>query len=128
MRSAAALLPVAVCSGALRHEVDAVLAWLGLAGLPAALTTAEETPRSKPDPAPYVLSLEKLGLGATGCVAIEDTARGVASAKGAGLAAVGVCHTMTARELMLAGADLVVEGSDALSLDALEALASERGV
>jgi beta-phosphoglucomutase len=128
MRSAAALFPVAVCSGALRHEIDAVMAWLNLAGLPAAITSAEETPRSKPDPAPYVLTLEKLGLGAGGCVAIEDTARGIASAKAAGLVAVGVCHTMPARELILAGADFVAESSEELSLGALEALALERGV
>jgi beta-phosphoglucomutase len=122
IRAAAGECTVAVCSGALRHEIDAILGWLGLGGLPSAITSAEETARSKPDPAPYVLTLAKLGLSAEGCVAIEDTARGVASAKGAGLAAVGVCHSMPAEALRAAGADLVVGSSAELSVGRLAGL------
>lgn len=41
--------------------------------------------RSKPQPDPYLLALEKVGLPADACVAVEDSERGLLSATRAGL-------------------------------------------
>jgi HAD superfamily hydrolase (TIGR01509 family) len=42
-------------------------------------------PRSKPDPSPYQMGVEKIGLPHSKCLAIEDSERGLRSAKAAGI-------------------------------------------
>ncbi len=126
LREAARVGPAAICSGAMRHEIDAVLRRLGLEGVVQVITSAEETAKSKPDPAPYLLTVERLGVPARACVAIEDTAHGISSAKVAGLAAVGVCHSMRREELEAAGADLVAASTADLTVQGLLALIEAR--
>jgi beta-phosphoglucomutase len=113
--------PVAVCSGARRREIEAILARIGVRDLVMHIVSADDTARSKPDPAPYELVVRRLGVRASECVAIEDTDKGVASAKGAGVRVVGVCHSMGAERLR--GADLVVGSTEELSVERLLALA-----
>jgi HAD superfamily hydrolase (TIGR01509 family) len=87
-------LPVGLCSGALREDIEPILESLGIGGAFAAITTAEDTKKSKPDPAPYRLSLERLGIDdAATAVAIEDTPAGILSAKGAGLKVLAVTNS-----------------------------------
>jgi beta-phosphoglucomutase-like phosphatase (HAD superfamily) len=73
-------------------------------------------PTSKPDPAVYLLALDRLGLGADEAVAIEDAAAGVRSAVGAGIWTIGNLafvppseRAERAAELERAGAAVVVE-------------------
>src|SRR5262249_31140798 len=47
--------PVAVCSGALRPEIESSLRHLGIEGCVAATVSAEDTERCKPDPEGYLL-------------------------------------------------------------------------
>jgi len=111
----AAHYPVAICSGALRAEIEFALARLGVDGRITAIVAAEDTDRCKPDPQGYLLALAALrsagaaGLEAAHCLVIEDSLAGVQSAKGAGMRAVGVTHTYGAEELRRAGADAVLE-------------------
>ncbi|MGO1178555.1 HAD-IA family hydrolase, partial [Cellulosimicrobium funkei] len=44
----------------------------------------------KPDPEPYLLAAQRLGVDVTRCVAIEDSPAGIASARAAGAATLGV--------------------------------------
>lgn len=120
LRAAAASHPTAICSGALRHEIDAILSQLGVAHLPRVITTADDTPRSKPDPAPYLLTCERLGLPPRRCVTMEDTPKGIAAARAAGVKVVGVCHSLPADRLR--EADLVVASSAELTVDRLLSL------
>ena len=53
-------IPMAVASGALRHEVDAFIASLGLNGAFCAIVAADEVKKSKPDPETYLLAIERL--------------------------------------------------------------------
>lgn len=64
----------------------------------AAVVTREDVEAPKPDPAPYRLVLERLGLRPECALAIEDSARGVASARGAGLDVVAAPGIYTAGE------------------------------
>jgi HAD superfamily hydrolase (TIGR01509 family) len=121
MKEAAAAAPIAVCSGARRHELELILGRLGVRDLLQTLVTADDVPKSKPDPAPYMLTTSRLGIPANHCVAIEDTDKGVKSARVAGLWVVGVCHSMTAGEL--AGAHQVVDSISQLTLETLRGLA-----
>jgi HAD superfamily hydrolase (TIGR01509 family) len=75
----------------------------------AVVITGAEAPRRKPDPAAYCLVLERLGLPASRCLAVEDTGPGVTAAKRAGLPTVVVAGSVT--EPGVAGrADLALDG------------------
>jgi HAD superfamily hydrolase (TIGR01509 family) len=69
--------------------------------------TANDFTRVKPDPEPYLLALARTGLPPEACVAIEDSARGLESAKAAGIACIVVPTELTKRS-DFAGADRVL--------------------
>jgi HAD superfamily hydrolase (TIGR01509 family) len=126
IREAAGAVPVAIASGALRHEILEILDGADLRSFFAVIVASGDTPQSKPSPAPYLLAFERLkeaagrDLDGRRCVAIEDSRWGLESARGAGLRCVGVTSSYVADELP--GAELVVSGLDALTLDALDGL------
>ncbi|MDF7798297.1 HAD family phosphatase [Pontiellaceae bacterium B1224] len=98
-------LPVALCSGALREDILPIIENLGIANAFSQLVTAEDTPKSKPHPAPYLLAIKKLGIeDPATAVAIEDTPAGILSAKGAGLKVLAVTNSYDRAYLMEADA------------------------
>jgi beta-phosphoglucomutase len=119
-RTAASMCPVAICSGAMRQEIDLVLARLELTGLARVIVSADDVAQSKPDPESYRLAISRLGLAPKVCMAIEDTDKGVASAQGAGLKVVAISTSMSPAELR--AADLVVPSARALSVPSLLAM------
>ena len=105
VKSIPARLRVALCSGALRSDVVPVLERLGIDDAFSVMVTAEDTDKSKPDPAPYRLALKKLGIkDASTALAIEDTPAGIISAKGAGLKVLAVTNSYDREYLMEADA------------------------
>jgi beta-phosphoglucomutase len=126
IREAAAAVPIAIASGALRHEIDEIIDAAGVADLFATIVAAGDTPESKPSPAPYRLAFDQLrertgrALDPRRSVAIEDSRWGLESARGAGLRLVGVTNSYSAGEL--SSAELVVDGLSALTLPALDKL------
>jgi beta-phosphoglucomutase len=126
IRVAAAEVPIAIASGALRHEIVRIVESAGLDGLFTAIIAAGDTPEGKPSPAPYLLAFEQLQevagtpLDRRRCVAIEDSVWGLESARGAGLRCVGVTTSYQAAELT--GAELVVEGLRMLTIPMLDDL------
>jgi beta-phosphoglucomutase len=128
---AAAAVPIAIASGALRHEIDEIIQSAGIASLFAAVVASGDTPQSKPSPDPYRLAFQKLcahtgrDLDPRRCVAIEDSRWGLESAAGAGLRCVAVTTSYPAGELK--GAELVVEGLRTLTLSQLDTLCSGNG-
>ena len=126
IRAAAAEVPIAIASGAMKHEIEAIIEAAGIRPLFGAIVASGDTPQSKPSPAPYLLAFERLrqasrrDLDPRRSVAIEDSRWGLESARGAGLRCVGVTNSYPAAELE--GAELVVDGLDALTLSALEQL------
>jgi HAD superfamily hydrolase (TIGR01509 family) len=77
-------VPIALCTASYMRWVEPILEGAGLTGMFDVMSTADLVERTKPDPAPYVLAAELLGLRPEECVAIEDSANGLASALGAG--------------------------------------------
>jgi len=73
----------------------------------------EDYGRAKPDPEPYLLALERLGLTADQCVAIEDSERGLAAARAAGLRCLVIPNEMT-RGCNFEGATAVLESAAAV--------------
>ncbi|MHB1040093.1 MAG: HAD family hydrolase [Desulfobacteria bacterium] len=110
----AAGTPLALCSGALRADIDPILARLGVARRFDAIVSADDVRRSKPDPESYALAFRRLAetysssLTVPGkSVAVEDTPAGIRSAKGAGLRVLAVTNSYGTGEL--AEADWIVE-------------------
>jgi beta-phosphoglucomutase len=131
VKAAARAVPIAIASGALRHEIVEIIEAAGVAELFSVIVASGDTPESKPSPAPYRLAFERLrettgtALDPLRCVAIEDSRWGLESARGAGLRCVGVTNSYPADELT--GAELVVSGLQALTIDALDRLCAGRG-
>ena len=123
IRRWAAEAPIAVASGALRTEIEAVLGRTGLRRYFKTIVAAGDTPRSKPAPDPYLRAVELLrpcaaesGLDPQGCfVAVEDSQWGIESALAAGLRCIGVSQTYPADRLRAAHA--VVATIGALDVD-----------
>jgi beta-phosphoglucomutase len=118
--------PLAIASGAIRVEIVRVLDREGLRALFPVLVAAEDTPESKPHPAPYLIAVELLGAVAGRpvepgeCVAIEDSRWGLTSASSAGLHTVAITHSYAASDL--AGAEAVIDHLDQLTPELLAGL------
>jgi HAD superfamily hydrolase (TIGR01509 family) len=85
---AAAGIPMALVTSAQRRIMDAVIASTGLAF--GVTVCAEDVSRGKPDPEPYLRAAAALGQAPAGCVALEDSPRGIASAQAAGCPVIAV--------------------------------------
>ena len=106
IRDAARQYPLAIASGSLRAEILHILDGNGLTDAFQAIVSAENVTRSKPAPDPYLAAARSLDLAADACLAIEDSSRGVESARAAGMRTIGVTTSSTAEQL--AAADLVL--------------------
>jgi len=122
---------MAVASGALRHEVDAFIASLGLNGGFHAIVAADEVKKSKPDPETYLLAIERLRqlrgemrLDPMNCIAIEDTPAGIRSAKSAGLPVIAVTNSFSLPELT--EADKVIDSLSELNFPEMLKLLKRR--
>ena len=112
-------LPIALCSGALKEDILPIIKNLGIENSFNVIVTAEDTKKSKPDPAPYKLAIKKLGLDdPTTAIAIEDTPVGILSAKGAGLKVLAVTNSYD-REYLFE-ADAVTDSLENISRLSLE--------
>ena len=127
IRRMAALVPLAIASGALGAEIRRVLDREQLASFFKAIVAAEDTPISKPAPDPYrravALLAESLGgsLQPSECVAVEDSPWGLQSARAAGLRTIAVAHTYDRTALE---ADAVISSLDELEVGMMERLCS----
>jgi HAD superfamily hydrolase (TIGR01509 family) len=91
----AAGLRLGVASSSTLPEIETVTASLGIRAFFAALTSGKEVPRSKPDPAVYLLACERLGVAPRAAVALEDSGPGVAAAAAAGLRCLAIPSEVT---------------------------------
>jgi beta-phosphoglucomutase-like phosphatase (HAD superfamily) len=117
-----AQLPLGIASGALRHEIEAILSRAGLAGHFRFIVASGDTARSKPAPDPYRRAAELHRREPALCIAIEDSRWGIDSAKAAGLPCVGITQTYGAAEL--AHADAVISSLDEFTIELIRSLAA----
>jgi len=128
LRVWAAEVPLAIASGALRSEIEGVLAAGGISDAVRVIVSANEVRRSKPAPDVYLKALDLLapyveGLVPARCVAIEDSRWGIQAARAAGMRSVAVTTSFPRSELT--GADLIVDALPELTLDTLDALCAQ---
>ncbi len=100
-----------------RREIDLVLERSGLGEFFAAIVSAGDVSRCKPDPEAYRIGFSRLDavriarghlpMTHEECLVIEDSPPGVAAARSADLPALGVANTVSPHELRNAGAGSV---------------------
>ena len=95
----------------------------GLASHFAVVVSVDDVRHSKPAPDCYLLAIERLGLPAADCIAIEDTEHGVAAAAGAGISCLALPTAMS-RHHDFTQAAAVLDGMDA-AVDYVRRLCNE---
>ena len=98
-------LKLGVASSSSHAWVEGHLAERGLLSLFHGVAAREDVARIKPDPALYLVALQRLGVSPDRAVAIEDSLNGLTAAKQAGMFCVAVPNPMTG-DLPLESADL----------------------
>jgi len=119
-------LKLGVASSSPLDWVEGHLTRLGLVDHFEAIRSADDVPRTKPDPALYVTALDALGVRAEEAIALEDSPHGVTAANRAGIYCVAVPNALTGR-LSLDHADRVLSSLADLPLEALLSEVSEDG-
>jgi HAD superfamily hydrolase (TIGR01509 family) len=80
----AAGIPRAVCTSSAHDDVRRHLAPSGLYARFQAIVARGDSPRGKPNPDPYLLAAERLGVPPANCLALEDSHNGIRAAHAAG--------------------------------------------
>jgi HAD superfamily hydrolase (TIGR01509 family) len=83
-------IPFAVVSGSTRDSVTKSLEVLGILDRFDALVCAGDYAKSKPDPEPFLVAAERLGVAPRDCLVFEDTEMGIQAATAAGMASVKI--------------------------------------
>ena len=105
--------PLAICSGALREEIEAMLEGVGLRDCFRVIVAAEDVDVGKPDPRGYLMAMKLLAekakreLKPADCLIVEDAASVIERVKLEGFVTLGVATSGLLEKL--GGADYAVE-------------------
>lgn len=110
-----ARIPCAVASSTPRQNIEVVLDRLGLTSAFAAIVSAEDVERGKPNPEVFLKAASHLGVEKARGIVFEDAPVGIIAAHAAGMRVVAV-STSHARE-QLTAADVVVRQLDELTIE-----------
>jgi mannitol-1-/sugar-/sorbitol-6-/2-deoxyglucose-6-phosphatase len=114
-------LRLAIASSSPLRLIDAVCDRLGLTRITVRCSAMDEA-RGKPAPDVYLTAARRLGVAAAGCLALEDSPAGIASARSAGMRCVAVPDPLLAADPRYREADLVLESLTGLDEVALRRL------
>jgi HAD superfamily hydrolase (TIGR01509 family) len=109
-------LKLAIASSSTRKWVTRNLQKFGLFNAFDAICTSDDVTAVKPDPALYLLALERLGVRAEEAIAFEDSPNGILAAKRAGIFCVAVPNPLT-KDLPLELADRRLHSLEEFDLD-----------
>jgi beta-phosphoglucomutase len=124
----ARMFPVAVASGALRHEIETILTTAGLLNHFAVIISAEDVNQGKPEPEIFLKALARLNaqlqigspIAAADCLVIEDSKEGIRGALRAGMKCLAVTNSHPAE--LLKEANAVVRSLEEVDLSFLAKL------
>ena len=97
--------PLAICSGALREEIEAMLEGIGLRDCFKVIVAAEDVTIGKPDPQGYLMTAKLLGekvksvLTPANCLIVEDAPTVIHSVRAAGFKVIGVATSYPLEKL-----------------------------
>ncbi len=112
-------MKIGLASSSQGNWVQAVLKKLGVADRFEAIAACEMVAQAKPAPDLYLLAAQKLGVAPAACVAIEDTPRGIAAGKAAGMRMIALRTGPTAG-LDISAADHIIDSLPAFPLHWLD--------
>ena len=98
----------ALVTNAPRDNAKFMLTVLGLEDTFELIVLAEDEAAAKPDPTPYRVAVERLGVEVGNAIALEDSPSGIRSAVGAGLRTIGIASTHDPYNLHELGAFMVI--------------------
>ncbi len=119
-------LPIAICSGALREEIELALECIGAGEQFKLIVAARDVAHGKPDPEGYLLAAARLAectgldIAPAKCVVIEDSPAGIASGKAAGMKVLAVKTSYPADALI--EADAIADTLADVTVDSLREL------
>ena len=111
VRFAASRVPLAICSGAARAEIEPVVDAAGLAACFETIVSSDDVAHGKPDPEGYAKALATLDVDPADSLVVEDTEAGIASARAAGVGRVVALQT-TLDPRRLIEADTLIDRLD----------------
>jgi HAD superfamily hydrolase (TIGR01509 family) len=126
--SLAGKLPLAVASGALRHEIETILSTAGVLNCFQVIISAEDVNQGKPEPEIFLKALAKLNdipengnlIHPAECVVIEDSKEGIKGARRAGMRCLAVTNSHPAD--LLGEADAIVKSLEEVGFDFLRSM------
>jgi beta-phosphoglucomutase len=126
-------VPMAICSGAIRAEIELILEQAQLRDFFTVIVSAEQVKKGKPHPDGFLLTLQKLNqcvipartgiqnpILAEQCIVIEDSHWGLEAAKKAGMHTIAVTTSYDADQLTLA--EKIVTSLSELKIEDLQQL------
>jgi HAD superfamily hydrolase (TIGR01509 family) len=119
-------LKLAIASSSDAKWVNTHLNNLNLRGYFNAVITSEMVKQTKPDPALFLLALDKIGILAEEAIVLEDSLNGVRGAQRAGIFVVAVPNEITLQTPVVREADLVLNSLADMSLEELLATVEKR--
>lgn len=129
VKRAADRYPLAIASGALRHEIEIIVNHAGIKSCFTAIVSAEDVREGKPSPEGFTKALEKLNrspgrtdqpIQPAECLVIEDSPFGIAAAHSAGMKCIAITNSYPAERLE--GANLIIKSLEGLRLETVEQL------
>lgn len=112
---------IAIASSGSRDYISAVLEKFSLRKYFDVVVTGDDVKKGKPDPEPYLVTVEKLGLKPEECLVLEDAEKGVRSAKDAGCICIGIDNPDTPPQ-DLSKADLVMDSLEEITPEIISSL------
>ncbi len=94
-------LPRAICTSSARATVELHMGHHGIIDRFDAIVARGDAARPKPNPDPFLLAAERLGVAAADCLALEDSHNGVRAASSAGMMTVMVPDLLEATDEMM---------------------------
>ncbi len=114
----------AIGSSAPLANITVLLEATGLGDYMDAISSGDDVKIGKPDPTVFLIAFDRLGVDHRHGVVIEDAPSGVQAAKRAGAACLAVTNTQLRQTLASAGADLVIDSLEDVSVQTLDQLIS----
>lgn len=121
VREGAAIAPQALVTGSTTPQAQAVMTALAITPHFQQVVTCNDYRRGKPDPEPFLMAAERMGVDPSRCIAIEDSPSGVTAAKAAGVKVVGI-HEGNQGKYRIDHADLELPSLLELDWNALQRL------
>ncbi|TVP62277.1 MAG: HAD family hydrolase [Nodularia sp. (in: Bacteria)] len=98
----------ALVTNAPRQNAKFMLEVLGITEAFHTIVLADDCIAGKPDPEPYQVALNKLGITAEQAIALEDSPSGIRSAVGAGIRTIGIASTHEPQALQQVGTFMAI--------------------